>query len=311
MLSQFKHLFKEMRPKQWTKNFFVFGGALFARKFDDLQVMSYLFLGFILFCAVTGVVYIINDLVDSEKDKLHPEKRHRPIASGKLNPHFALISALIIGVMAFTISILFLSRLATLVLLSYLILNIAYSFWLKHAVIIDINCIAIGFIIRVLAGVIIIKGIYHGIHASPWLLLCTYFLALFLAAAKRRHELIYTEAGAQHRKSLRDYSPELIDSVLSIAASASIICYSLYTVFIELNLLKTREDLPEPIHNLYFTVPLVVIGILRYMFLIFKRQEGGAPEKVLLTDSTLQAIILIWVLTVLVLTYFPQYTTRI
>ena len=305
MLSSFRYLLIEMRPKQWTKNFFIFAAVLFARKFDDPIVMGHLIIGFIIFCAIAGTVYIINDWLDREKDRLHPEKRMRPIASGKINPHFALTTAGILGFIGFTTSWIWLGNAASIILLFYLVINILYSFWLKHAVIIDINIVAIGFILRVLFGVIVIKKIHPTISASPWLLLCTFFLALFLAAAKRRHELLYTRAAVDHRKSLRDYSEELIDAILAIAAAAAIICYSLYTVFIELPLSK-MQGAPEPIHNLYFTVPLVVIGIMRYMYLIIKKQEGGAPEKILLTDRPLQAVILLWIVTVIALAYMPR-----
>lgn len=295
-----------MRPKQWTKNLFIFAAAMFTRKLDDINILKSLGIGFFVFCMISGVIYIINDWMDKEKDKLHPEKRYRPIASGLLNSHFALVSSILIAVFSICLAWITLSRLTVYVIFSYLLINLLYSFWLKHIVIVDINNIAIGFVLRVLGGVVILKKFTPAIEASPWLLLCTYFLALFLAAAKRRHELLYIDSGVNHRKSLKDYSEELIDSILSVAASASIICYSLYTVFIEFAFPKLKSS-PEPIHNLYFTVPLVVVAILRYKFLIFNRQEGGSPEKVLLTDRPLQLVIFIWVLMVVGLAYMQPY----
>ncbi|MFD0587089.1 decaprenyl-phosphate phosphoribosyltransferase [Paenibacillus sp. GCM10027627] len=281
-------LIVQMRPKQWTKNLLLFAALLFS--FQQAERMDVLLsvLGFILFCFVAGSVYILNDYVDREKDKLHETKKYRPMASGKLQPQAALSFGLIVLIVSLTIAFLVQPLFGT-VLLVYFLINLLYSFYLKSVVIIDVMIIAACFVLRALAGGLIIE-----VEFTPWFLLCTMLLSLFLAVGKRRHELLVMEGeGASHRKVLGQYSLALLDQLMGIVAAATIICYSLFTF-----------TSGRTVH-LMWTIPLVVYGIFRYLYLVHMEQKGGSPDKVLLEDKPILITVLLYgIVVVLIMALF-------
>lgn len=277
-------LISQLRPKQWTKNLLVFAALLFSFQQIDSRDVLVATLGFILFCFVSGVVYIMNDYVDREKDRLHETKRFRPMASGQLHPRLALLFGGALLVLSLVASLL-LQPLFGAVLLLYFIINILYSFYLKEVVIIDVMFIAACFVLRALAGGLIIEVAF-----TPWFLLCAMLLSLFLAVGKRRHELLLMETGGEaHRKVLGQYSVALLDQLLGIVAASTIICYSLFTF-----------TSGRSIH-LMWTIPLVIYGIFRYLYLIHMESKGGAPDRVLLEDKPIWITVLLYVAVVLVI----------
>lgn len=283
------YLIKSMRPKQWTKNGFVFAGLIFSKSFFDVGLVLKSIYAFILFALVSGAVYIINDIADRRKDVLHPEKCKRPIASGRISPQEAGIYSVLVLAVALGISYALEIKLF-LILLSYLCLMLLYSLWLKNAVIVDVLIIAIGFVLRTVGGALAIN-----VKISPWLIMCTTLLALFIALNKRRNELLVLseEAKGEHRKNLMEYTPELINSMLSVVTSATVMSYSLYTF----NAGKS--------HYMMLTIPFVIYGIFRYQYLTLAKNWGGSPELVLLKDKPLIIDIILWIIISLVIvTYF-------
>jgi 4-hydroxybenzoate polyprenyltransferase len=276
-------LFKTMRPRQWTKNGFVFAAVLFDRKLFDLSSLGHTILAFILLCLMSSAVYIMNDLADIGSDREHPTKRKRPLASGQLNPKMAAVAAVLFagGSLAAGFA---LSPWFGLILLLYLLIQIAYTFYLKHLVLLDVMAVASGFVLRVGAGVVVLEQVQR---FSPWLYVCTALLALFLALGKRRHELLLLGQGAgNHRAILEEYSLDLIDRLLGLVTSSVLVAYSLYTFL--------AEGLPDN-HTMMLTIPFVLYGLFRYLYLIHIRQEGGAPEEILLRDRPLQLTLFLWV----------------
>lgn len=280
-LEWFKWGVVAMRPRQWTKNLLLFAGLLFAEKLGDLPRVWLNLLAFLSFCLISGAVYIYNDLRDVEEDRLHPRKRHRPIASGKLPVAVAtwwMLSAALLGlVLAFWIRPAF-GGLA----IAYLALSLVYSLGAKYIVILDVFLIAAGFVLRALAGAVAID-----VHISGWLLACTTMLSLFLGFCKRRHELVLLgEEAVNHRATLGEYSVVLLDQFIAIASSATIITYALYTI---------QSATAAQHENLKYTIPLVMYGVFRYLYLVYRKDLGGAPEQVLLEDRGIQATILLWI----------------
>lgn len=277
-----------MRPKQWTKNLLLFAALIFSIREADSSMFLRCIEAFWLFCLLSGCVYILNDFVDRKADRLHPAKRHRPIASGSIRPYTALSAGFAITIVCFAAAFTLDARLAA-ALGAYLLLNIAYSFKLKHVVIFDMMSIAIGFVLRAVAG-----GIVIGVSLTPWFLLCILLLSLFLAINKRRHEVILLQnAGGSHRKVLKDYSQELLNQMSSIVTAATVICYSLFTVT------------SQHSEYLVMTVPVVLYGIFRYMYLIHMQQAGGSPERILLEDKHILGCVCLYaVLTASILFYF-------
>jgi len=278
-----------MRPSQWTKNLVLFAGLVFSKGAMDPALAFRSLLGFICFCLGSGAIYIINDITDREKDRLHPAKRGRPIASGALKPRIAAgwAAALIAvsGAMAFHLGHPFL-----IVFLIFLGLNVAYSFKIKQIMGLDVLSIAVGFVLRAIAGVDVLAPAQPDIQISPWLLVCTLFLALFLGLGKRRAELAQLEHDAErHRKSLANYSMPLLNQMIAMVSEATVISYSIYTIS------------PATVHkfhteNLVYTIPFVVYGLWRYLYLVFERESGGNPSEVLLTDVPLLVNVVLWVL---------------
>lgn len=277
-----------LRPKQWTKNLLVFAALIFSIKIVTVAMWGKCIAGFLLFSLVSGCVYILNDYVDREADSRHPEKRHRPIASGRLQPMRALAFGCILLIASFSMAFI-LNPWFSLLLLGYFMINVAYSMKLKHIVIIDIMVIAFGFVLRAIGG-----GLVIDIPFTPWFLICTMLLALFLAISKRRHELyLLSKNKGEHRKVLEQYSPELLNQLNSIVTTAAIMSYSLFTF-----------TSGHTIH-LMWTIPLVMYGIFRYLYLIHMKGKGGRPEEILLEDRhILTTVMLFAVMVVVVLYYF-------
>lgn len=289
-MTQFAGLLRTMRPKQWSKNLAIFAALLFDRKITSPQYLAATVAGFVLLCFTSSTIYIINDLVDIEKDRAHPTKRNRPLPSGKLSRPVAIAAAIVIPLVVLPLGYLLEPAFAA-ILASYLALHIAYSLFLKDWVIIDVFSIAAGFVLRVVAGVVLVDVV----RFSPWLYVCTTLLALFMGFGKRRHEMVTLGAEANnHRASLQHYSINLLDEVIQIVTASTVMAYALYTF--------SAEGLPEN-HLMMLTTPFVLYGIFRYLYLIHVRGEGGAPDDILLRDRPLQATVVLWALAVFLVLY--------
>jgi len=282
---------KSLRPKQWTKNLFIFAALVFSKNLFNLPLLIETSLAFFIFCLLSGCVYIVNDLADLESDKKHPLKSQRPLASGKLKFSEAVGALIILVPVSLGFSF-YMGMPFFLTALGYLFLQLAYSFLLKHIIILDVLSVACGFILRVVAGAMAIQ-----VKISPWLLICTILLALFLALSKRRHELILLEEGAQdHRKILKEYSPYLLDQMISVVTASTVMAYALYTM--------SGETIKKfGTKNLIFTIPFVLYGIFRYLYLIHQKKAGGNPESILLTDKPLIIAIILWIIAVALILY--------
>jgi 4-hydroxybenzoate polyprenyltransferase len=294
-------VFSSLRPKHWTKNLFLFAALLFSEKGLLLTADGWLytFIGFAIFCGLSGSVYLLNDLVDVAKDRLHPEKCNRPIAAGDLSVPEAK-AVLIILLLGSLTAAFKLSELFFYTALAYFMLNLAYSFKLKKVVILDVMCIAIGFVLRAIAGVGALKPIEPEIYISHWLVLSTLMLAMFLGLAKRRQEIaVLSENAVRHRTILADYSLNYIDQMTSILAATAIITYSFYTVSPE-TIEKFSTD------RLILSVPMVLYGMLRYLYLIHIHDLGDNPAEVLLTDRPLQINLVLWAVVVFAVIHFPK-----
>lgn len=284
-------LIRTMRPKQWTKNGFVFAGLLFDQQLFKPEPFARVMLAFVLLCMVASTIYLINDLVDIERDRLHPKKRLRALPSGQLPVRWAQIAAVILPTVALIVGVLFSPPLA-LILFAYLVLHIAYSFWLKNIVLIDVFAIAAGFVLRLIAGVVVIDVS----NFSPWLYACAGLLALFLAVGKRRQELILLADDAQNvRATYKDYNMALLDDMLRLVTTSCTVAYMLYTI--------EAQTIRSEGHTMLLTVPFVVYGIFRYLYLIHVKGLGGAPDELLFKDMPLLADVTLWVLSVGVLLY--------
>jgi 4-hydroxybenzoate polyprenyltransferase len=279
-----------MRPRQWTKNVFVFVPLFFDRKLTDPQSVLRTVAAFVLLCLMSSAIYLMNDLVDIEKDRQHPTKKYRPLPAGELNPSVAAAAALILAVLSLVAGYYLAPELA-LILLIYLLLQIAYTFWLKNVVLMDVLVISAGFILRIAAGVAVIEVE----RFSPWLYVFSGFLALFLVLGKRRHELVLLgENSANHRSILSEYNIDLIDRLLGIVTTGAVVAYSLYTFL--------AEGLPAN-HAMMLTIPFVLYAIFRWLYLIHVRHEGGAPEDIVLRDRPLQLSVVLWAVMVFVALY--------
>lgn len=275
-------LFRLLRPKQWTKNLLLFAALLFSFEEIRTETITAVVVGFLLFSLVAGCVYILNDYVDRERDKLHPTKKSRPIASGQVQPAHALMFGIALLVLslgaAFTMNPLF-----GVLCIVYFLLNVSYSFVLKHLVILDMMTIAAGFVLRAIAG-----GVLIHVPFTPWFLICTMLLSLFLAIGKRRNELTLLEGNTgSHRKVLDNYSITLLDQFNTIVTTATIISYSLFTF---------TSD--RTIH-LMWTIPLVIYGMFRYLYLIHMKNQGGSPDRVLFEDKPILITVILYVVSVI------------
>ena len=285
-------LLKAMRPKQWAKNVFIFAGVFFDGRALNLPTLLRSTLAFAIFCLLSSAVYLVNDLADIEKDRLHPVKRNRPLASGALRPPVAGIAAgafLLVSVF----SAFWLSPLLGLIAIAYAALMILYSFLLKEIVIIDVMIVAAGFVLRVFAGATVVQVT----RFSPWLYVCTTLLALFIAINKRRHELILLAENANnHRASLEHYSQAFLDDMTSLVTATALVAYSFYTF--------SAPGLPAN-HSMMLTIPFVMYGIFRYLYLMHQKNLGGAPEDIVLGDKPLLITVLLWGLTAGIVIYSP------
>jgi len=283
-------LIRTMRPKQWFKNVFIFAPLVFDEKLFEMRYLGRTVAGFILLCLTSGTVYIINDLADIDRDRNHPKKRHRPLASGELGIGVARMAAVVIPLVALPLGFLLDAGLGA-ILAGYLVVQIAYSFWLKNLVIIDVMIVASGFLLRVAAGVPLVEAE----RFSPWLYVCMTLLALLIGFGKRRHELVLLkdEAGG-HRAALQQYNLSLLDHIISIVTASTLLAYALYTF--------SAPNLPRN-HTMMLTIPFVLYGIFRYLYLMHVRELGGAPEEIVLSDRALQVAILFWGLSVVVVMY--------
>lgn len=285
-------LLRTMRPKQWTKNvLFVFPALIFDSQLTNMTSLGRVVITCLLLILMSGTVYIINDLVDIEKDKQHPRKKNRPLPSGQLPVAVAQFAAFVIPIVTL-IGAYFFDFGVFVVLVIYLVIQIAYSFYLKHVVLVDVLTVTSGFVLRVIAGVVVIDALF-----SPWLLACSALLALFLAVGKRRQELITLGEQALHTRPIfKDYNLQLIDDMLRLVTTATFITYLLYTI-------ETDTGTIVRYNAGLLSVPFVLYGLFRYLYIIHVQGEGGAPDEVLLTDRPLQLAIVGWGVTFLTILY--------
>lgn len=284
-------LIKAMRPKQWTKNGFVFFALVFDKQLFHRDAFVRTLEGFFLFCLISSTVYLFNDIADVESDRQHPEKKYRPIASGALPVNAAWIAAFALSILTLSLGY-FLSPAFAGILAIYLVINLLYSRWLKHVPILDVLIIAAGFVLRVGAGasLIVVE------RFSPWLYVVTTLFALFIGFGKRRAEMTLLEKGAgAHRKVLDGYTLPMLDQFITIVSGTTIVAYSLYTF--------SAPNLPEN-HSMMLTIPFAVYGIFRYLQLIQTGHAAGSPDEVALKDRPLQLTALLWGLAVLAIFYF-------
>jgi 4-hydroxybenzoate polyprenyltransferase len=286
-------LFASLRPEQWTKNLFVFAGLLFGGRLFDIESIVLASATFAIFCALSGSVYLFNDVADREADRVHPLKSSRPIATGELPVRTALFVAGVLGATSIVAAALIRPVLGG-VGAAYLILLLVYSAFLKHVVIVDVLTIAAGFVLRAVAGAVAVN-----VPISHWLLVCTTLLALFLALSKRRHELtLLAEGATEHRRILTEYSPYLLDQMVGVVTASTLVAYSIYS---------TSTETAERLHTdrLGLTIPFVLYGIFRYLYLVHQKRGGGSPSALLLTDRPLLACVALWVVSVVMILYTP------
>jgi 4-hydroxybenzoate polyprenyltransferase len=280
-----------MRPRQWPKNFFVFAALVLTVQLGQPEPTRAATITFLVFCAVSSAVYLLNDLADIEQDRRHPEKRHRPLAAGELQPWLARATAAVLAVGGVLVGFR-VDPAVGVVVVAYLVLQLAYTFVLKHLVIVEVLALAGGFVLRVWAG-----GAAIDEPISAYLYLSMIFLAVFQGFAKRRHELQVLEAAAgEHRKSLEGYTIDLLDQFILISAAACIVTYSQYAI-------TTRLPPNVSANRMLITVPFVLYAVFRYLYLVRVQGLGGAPEDILLSDRLLLADVIGWVVTLLVILY--------
>jgi 4-hydroxybenzoate polyprenyltransferase len=286
-------LFVSLRPDQWTKNLIVFAALIFAVKLLDPAALAQASAAFLIFCALSGAVYLINDVSDREQDRLHPIKRLRPIASGELSAGTAQVFAAVLSAIALTAS--FALRPAFgVAAAAYLALFVVYTRSLKHIVILDVMAIALGFVLRAVAG-----GLVIHVHVSNWLLVCTMLGALFLGLAKRRHEITLLAEGAKgHRRILEEYDPYLLDQMIGVVAAATMVAYIIYCASPETHAYFGTEWM-------VLTTPFPIYGLFRYLYLVHRKAGGGSPSDMLLEDRPLLACVALWGLTVVLIVYRP------
>jgi 4-hydroxybenzoate polyprenyltransferase len=284
-------LLVSLRPAQWTKNLIVFAGLLFGGRLLEPWAMGDALVAFAAFCGLSSAVYLVNDVLDREADQRHPLKRRRPIAAGELPPRTAIAVAIVLAAGAITGSLL-VSTLLGAVAGTYFALLVLYTLVLKHMVIVDVLTIAAGFVLRAVAGAIAVS-----VPISQWLLVCTTLLALFLAFSKRRHELtLLAEGATEHRRILEEYSPYLLDQMIAVVTASTVIAYTVYATSPD-----TAERLGTPYLGL--TVPFVLYGIFRYLYLVHLKRGGGNPTTMLLTDRPLLACVAAWTSSVTLILY--------
>jgi 4-hydroxybenzoate polyprenyltransferase len=280
-----------IRPEQWTKNLFVFAAIVFSHHLSDTAALLRVAAAFGVFCLLSSGVYVLNDLKDRDADRNHPRKKNRPLATGTINPVAAWTVFVVLTGAGFAGSA-FLGPGMLVVSTTYFALMAGYTYGLKHVAILDVMVIAAGFVLRAVAG-----GVVIGVAVSPWLLICTFLLSLFLALGKRRHELILLgPEGAGHRASLSSYSAPFLDQMISVVTASALVSYALYTLA------------PDTVRkfgttDLLFTIPFVLFGIFRYLYVLYHRGEGGSPERVLLSDAPFIMNLALWLAVVIWVIY--------
>lgn len=285
-------LIRSMRPRQWIKNLFVFAALVFSGKALDADALTVSLEAFLAFCGLSASAYLINDIKDREADRAHPKKSLRPIADGTVSPVLAGTTALLLASLSTALS-LRIGGLFLLVCISYLVLILAYNWKLKHVVLLDVIALSAGFVLRAVAGAVAIEVV-----PSVWLLLLTTLVACFFGLTKRRHELLLLGPNAQdHRAIFADYSEGLLDQLISMISSATLVCYALYTFF---------SGHARSFALLAGTLPIVLYALFRYLFLVYRRDLGGEPEDLLLKDRPLASAGILWVLAVVTILYWPS-----
>ena len=286
-----KLFFQSIRPAQWTKNGLLFAGLIFSKQLDNPSLAARSLAGFLVFCAISGCVYILNDVLDRKKDRVHPTKSKRPIASDALSVPAAIAGAVLLCAGGLFSAFLIHTGFGWIAAI-YLAMMIAYGFVLKRIVILDVLIIAMGFVLRAVAGAEIVN-----VSISSWLLTCTIFLALFLALSKRRYEIqMLGDKASSHRANLTEYSPNFIDQMIAVVTASTVMAYALYTTSAEtIEKFGTRD--------LIYTLPFVLYGIFRYLFLVHIRQEGGSPERVLLRDIPMILNVVLYLVATFIILY--------
>jgi len=289
-----KHIITSMRPKQWTKNLVIFAGLVFSASLFHVPSLLIAIGAFAVFCLLSSAVYLINDICDLEQDRIHPVKCKRPMAAGLLSPRAAMAAAAVITLTAMTAAWQLGPRFA-LVCLAYILLFLSYSLVLKNIVILDVLLIAVGFVLRAIAGSVVI-----GVRISAWLLVCTVLLALFLGLCKRRDELVRLAGEAtEHGRILNEYSPYLLDQMIAVVTASTLMAYALYTMDEE-TVAKFNTS------QLHLTIPFVIYGIFRYLYLIHRKEQGGNPSLTLLTDKPLLINTVLWIVSVVLIIYWSR-----
>lgn len=313
MIRKIYNIVRTARPRQWLKNLSVFAAPFFAGTLLDGEVFSWSLRAFIAFSAISSGAYFLNDLVDASKDRLHPIKKNRAIASGQVSPLLAIIISVILISFAIIYSLIYLDDYFVAVLIFYIIMQFAYSFYLRNVIILDSLIVASGFILRVFSG-----GFASRTSISSWLILTTIGISMLLAFGKRRSEKTIlakfstNDGEIETRKTLRHYPDTLLDSMISMSASYTILTYSLFTFMVSPGEVggKISTFLPSVLKSpklMMLTIPLVIYGIARYLYVIYEKEEGESPERVLLSDKPLLITVLIWgALASLIIFYLPQ-----
>jgi 4-hydroxybenzoate polyprenyltransferase len=290
-----KAIIELMRPAQWTKNTVVFAALIFSKNVFNWSYLCSAILAFAVFCLLSSATYTFNDIIDRQSDRAHPHKKNRPIPSGRVNLIAAGGVCIILMILSFGISLILLPPSFTLVALLYFLLNICYSLFLKRVIILDVISISIGFVLRAIAGV---EVLVPTVELSTWLLVCTFFLSLFLAISKRRNEMELLEENAKkHRRTLEHYSAKFIDGMIAVVTASTVMSYTLYTIS-EQTIRKMDTA------NLVYTIPFVIFGIFRYLYLVYVRREGGSPTRLLVQDKPLLVGILLWIVAVVWILYW-------
>lgn len=292
-MSVLKAIFSTMRPRQWTKNVVVYAALVFDGKLLQPEPLVRTTITFVLFCLVSSSVYLLNDVVDVEKDRAHPTKRNRPLAAGTIQPWMALVAMVVLLVVSIPIAFLLDPWLGG-ILIAYFLINVAYSLWLKNIVILDALTVATGFVLRVAAGAVVV-----GVERfSPWLFVCITMIALLIALGKRRAELVSLQTNAgSHRAILDEYTLPFLDQLIGIVTAATIVAYSIYTF--------SAENLPDN-NGMMLTIAFVVYFLFRYLYLIHVRGEGGAPDELLFKDKPLFASAVLWGIVAMAVIYLSN-----
>jgi len=286
-------LVEAVRPRQWTKNLLAFAALLFAKRMTDPTALAESAIAFGSLCLAAGACYLVNDVADAERDRAHPEKATRPIASGRLSPRAATVAAVVLMVAAVLVGFSVNYDLAICVAV-YIVATLAYTFTLKHVVVLDVLTVAFGFVLRAVAGALAIR-----VEISVWLLVCTFLLSLFLAIAKRRGELQMLAMAEEHREILGEYSQYLLDQMTAVVTSSALMAYCLYT-FSE----RTVREVGST--NLKYTIPFVVYAVFRYLYLVHKRGLGADPSQLFLRDKPLLVCVILWAVVCGVILYLPS-----